>query len=133
MRTLIAIVATLVGAGAVVYSTFQPWYAGRTGRQIPLSDLWNGVTTETADMIGSLFVPMVAAAALALLGLTLRKRALMAIGTLIAVVVFAVFLGQQLQTEALASQFRQGFWNAAGGTLLLLVGSISGLARRDTP
>jgi predicted neutral ceramidase superfamily lipid hydrolase len=131
MRTLIAIVASLAGAAAVVYSMFQPWYRDRLGRQIPLSDLWNGITTTTTDMISSLFVPIVISAALVLFGLIVGRRWVMAIGTLIAVAVFATFLGQQLNsTEALASQFRQGFWDAAGGWLLMLIGSIS---RRPNP
>jgi hypothetical protein len=125
MRTLIAIVATVAGAAAVVYSTFLPWYGDREGRRIPLSELWNGVTATSTDMINSLFVPMVLAAALALTGLIIGRRWLMAIGTFLAVVVFAVFLGQQMQVEAFASQFRQGFWNTAGGCVLLLIGSIS--------
>jgi hypothetical protein len=125
MRTLIAVVATVAGAGAVVYSTFQPWYRDRQGRYIPLSDLWDGVTPNTTDMISSLFVPMVLAAVLVVLGLIIGRRWVMAIGTIIAVAVFAIFLGQQLQSESLASQFRQGFWNAAGGVLLMLIGSIT--------
>lgn len=125
MRTLIAIVATVAGAAAVVYSTFLPWYGDRQGRQIPLSELWDGITASTTDMIGSLFVPMVLAAALALLGLVIGRRWLMAIGAFVAIAVFAVFLGQQMQGEAFASQFRQGFWNTAGGCVLLIIGSIS--------
>jgi hypothetical protein len=123
MRTLIAILATVAGAAAVVYSTFLPWYRDRQGRFIPLNELWNGVTTTTTDMVNSLFVPMVLAAALVLVGLAIGKRWLMVIGTIIALAVFVAFLGQQLQSEALASQFRQGFWGAAGGVLLLLIGS----------
>lgn len=125
MRMLIAIVATVAGAGAVVYSTFLPWYRERQGRQIPLNELWNGVTPNTTDMVNSFFTPMVLAAVLALAGLIFGKRLLMAIGTLVALTVFAVFLGQQMQVEAYASQFRQGFWNTGGGCLLLLIGAIT--------
>jgi hypothetical protein len=129
MRTLIAIVATVAGVGAVIYSTFLPWYGERQGRFIPLSDLWNGVTPNTTDMVSSLFVPVVLAGALVLLGLIIGRRWVMAIGTLIAVAVFAVFLGQQLQSQALASQFKQGFWDAGGGVLLMLIGSIARRSR----
>lgn len=132
MRTLIAIVATVAGAAAVVYSTFLPWYGDRQGRRIPLSELWNGVTAGTTDMINSFFVPIVLAAVLTLLGLVIGRRWLMALGTIIAIAVFAVFLGQQLQVEALASQFRQGFWNTAGGCLLLLIGSITRQSKQKT-
>jgi hypothetical protein len=132
MRTLIAILATVAGSAAVVYSTFLPWYGDRQGRQIPLSELWNGVTATTTDMVSSFFVPMVLAAVLAITGLIIGRRWLMAIGTLIALVVFAVFLGQQMQVEALASQFRQGFWNTAGGCLLLLIGAITRQSRQKT-
>jgi hypothetical protein len=130
MRTLIAIVATVAGAAAVIYSMFLPWYGDRQGRQIPLSELWNGITATTTDMVNSLFVPMVLAALLVLVGLTIGRRWLMVIGTFLAIVVFAVFLGQQMQVEAFASQFRQGFWNTAGGCVLLLIGSI---ARESRP
>jgi hypothetical protein len=131
MRTLIAIVATLAGAAAAVYSTFLPWYRERQGRHIPLSDLWNGVTANTTDMISSLFTPIVIAVALVLFGLIIGRRWVMAIGTIIAVAVFAVFLGQQLHSaDALASQFKQGFWDAGGAVLLMLIGSIS---RRPNP
>jgi divalent metal cation (Fe/Co/Zn/Cd) transporter len=130
MRTLIAILATVAGAAAVVYSTFQPWYRDRLGHQIPLSDLWNGITPTTTDMISSLFVPVVIAVALLLFGLIIGRKWVMAIATLVALAVVAVFLGQQLHSEALASQFKQGFWDAAGGVLLMLIGSI---ARRPNP
>ncbi|CAM4005641.1 hypothetical protein KIPE111705_35900 [Kibdelosporangium persicum] len=126
---VIAIVATVAGAAAVVYSTFLPWYRDRQGRQIPLNELWNGVTPTTTDMINSLFVPIVLAVALCLAGLVIGRRWTMALGAFLAVVVFAVFLGQQMQVEALASQFRQGFWNTAGGCVLLLVGAITRPAR----
>ncbi|SMD15234.1 hypothetical protein SAMN05661093_05228 [Kibdelosporangium aridum] len=122
---VIAIVATVAGAAAVVYSTFLPWYRDRQGRQIPLNELWNGVTATTTDMVNSLFVPIVVAVALAMLGLIIGRRWLMALGAFLAVVVFAVFLGQQMQVEAFASQFRQGFWNTAGGCVLLLIGAIT--------
>ncbi|MFC0114458.1 hypothetical protein [Kibdelosporangium aridum] len=125
MRMVIAIVATVAGAAAVVYSTFLPWYRDRQGRQIPLNELWNGVTATTTDMVNSLFVPIVVAVALATLGLIIGRRWLMALGAFLAVVVFAVFLGQQMQVEAFASQFRQGFWNTAGGCVLLLIGAIT--------
>ncbi|WP_143446586.1 hypothetical protein [Kibdelosporangium aridum] len=125
MRMVIAIVATVAGAAAVVYSTFLPWYRDRQGRQIPLNELWNGVTATTTDMVNSLFVPIVVAVALAMLGLIIGRRWLMALGAFLAVVVFAVFLGQQMQVEAFASQFRQGFWNTAGGCVLLLIGAIT--------
>jgi hypothetical protein len=130
MRTLIAILATVAGGAAVVYSMFQPWYRERLGRQIPLSDLWNGITPNTTDGINSLFVPVVVSVLLLLFGLIIGRKWVMAIGTLLSVAVVAVFLGQQLQVEALASQFRQGFWDAAGGALLMLIGSIS---RRTNP
>jgi hypothetical protein len=130
MRMMIAIVATVAGAAAVVYSTFLPWYRDRQGRQIPLNELWNGVTATTTDMVNSLFVPIVLAVALAMLGLVIGRRWLMALGAFLAVVVFAVYLGQQMQVEALASQFKQGFWNTAGGCLLLIVGAITRPARK---
>jgi hypothetical protein len=132
MRTLIAILATVAGSAAVVYSTFLPWYGDRQGRQIPLSELWNGVTATTTSMVNSFFVPMVLAAVLAMTGLIIGRRWLMAIGTMVALAVFAVFLGQQMQVEAFASQFRQGFWNTAGGCLLLLIGSITRQSRPKT-
>ncbi|WP_125728418.1 hypothetical protein [Kibdelosporangium aridum] len=125
MRMVIAIVATVAGAAAVVYSTFLPWYRDRQGRQIPLNELWNGVTTTTTDMANSLFVPIVVAVALSLLGLIIGRRWMMALGAFLSVLVFAVFLGQQMQVEAFASQFRQGFWNTAGGCVLLLIGAIT--------
>jgi hypothetical protein len=131
MRTLIAILATVAGGAAVVYSMFQPWYRDRLGRQIPLSDLWNGVTTNTTDMVNSLFVPVVVAVLLLLFGLIIGRKWVMAIGTLLALAVVSIFLGQQMNSgDALASQFRQGFWDAAGGVLLMLIGSIS---RRTNP
>lgn len=132
MRMVIATVATVAGAAAVGYSTFLPWYREREGRQIPVDELWNGVTATTTDMAGSLFVPLAIAVVLCLLGLVLGRRPLMALGAFVAVAVFAVFLGQQTQVEALASQFKQGFWNTAGGCVLLLIGAITRPAQRKT-
>src|SRR5690349_7374818 len=107
MRTLIAIVASVVGAAAVVFSMFQPWYRDRQGRQIPLNELWNGVTNNTTDVINSLFLPIAVSAVLVLFGLIVGRRWVMAIGTLIAVGVFVAFLGQQMNSaDALASQFK---------------------------
>nr|WP_042190183.1 hypothetical protein [Kibdelosporangium sp. MJ126-NF4]CEL19146.1 hypothetical protein [Kibdelosporangium sp. MJ126-NF4]CTQ95052.1 hypothetical protein [Kibdelosporangium sp. MJ126-NF4] len=133
MRMVIATVATVAGAAAVGYSTFLPWYRDRQGRQIPLSELWNGVTPTTTDMINSLFVPLALAIVLCVTGMVIGRRWLLGLGAFLAVVVFAVFLGQQMQVEALASQFKQGFWNTAGGCVLLLVGAITRPSRQKTP
>ncbi|ONI77717.1 hypothetical protein ALI144C_30150 [Actinosynnema sp. ALI-1.44] len=130
MRMVIATVAIVAGSAAVGYSTFLPWYRERQGRQIPINELWNGVTATTTDMANSLFVPLALAVVLCLAGLVIGRRWLMALGAFLAVAVFAVFLGQQLQVEALASQFKQGFWNTAGGCVLLLVGAITRPAQR---
>ncbi|ALG06555.1 hypothetical protein [Kibdelosporangium phytohabitans] len=132
MRMVIATVATVAGAAAVGYSTFLPWYRERQGRRIPLNELWNGVTATTTDMVNSLLPPLAVAIVLCLAGLVIGRRWMMALGAFVAVAVFAVFLGQQLQVEALASQFKQGFWNTAGGCVLLLVGAITRPAQRKS-
>ena len=116
VRTLLAWLLGLAGAAAVGYGTFQPWRGGAAATALPLTDLFTGERAGEANLITSIAVPLVVGTAIAVIGLLLSTTALRAGAAvlLITAIVWTVrhggFGGLQL-----------GYWNAAFGTLLVLV------------
>lgn len=116
MRTLLAWLLGIAGIAAVGYGTFKPWHDGRTAAELPMADLFAGIQAEPAALIASLAVPLLVGGAVALVGLLLSTTALR-VGS---VVLLAVVLGWFLRFGGFDG-LQVGFWNAAFGTLLVLV------------
>ncbi|MFE5736959.1 hypothetical protein [Streptomyces celluloflavus] len=117
---------TLVGGAALVASAFQPWYRGRDPRSVPVTDLITGLHDGgTAALATSMLLPLALAAALALLGLGLRSRAVLAVSALLGLATGGLFLVQQIQavpSDAFHfTDLRQGLFNAVGGAVFLVI------------
>jgi hypothetical protein len=125
IRNILGSVIALVGATAAVLSPFRTWYGGRHGSDIRVEDLFTGITTENAELIGSVFLPLVVAAAGVLVAIILRSRLLMTAAGLVVVATVVLWGVQQYRTPAgLGSRLADyGLALALGGGALILIGA----------
>ncbi|WP_262412611.1 hypothetical protein [Actinacidiphila acidipaludis] len=89
----------LAGAVAAVWSPFRAWYGGRHGSGIRVDDLFTGVgvTPHGAALLGSLFLPMLFAALLTVLGVLLRSRLVIALAGVIVLGFTVLWMVRQAQ------------------------------------
>ncbi|MFE9565669.1 hypothetical protein ACFYM0_31685 [Streptomyces sp. NPDC006487] len=82
IRNVLGSILGLIGATAAVWSPFRAWYDGRHGRDYRIEELFSsaGITDDRAALLGSLLLPFLFAAVLALVAIVLRSRLLMAAG-----------------------------------------------------
>ncbi|MER5182915.1 hypothetical protein ABT009_31935 [Streptomyces sp. NPDC002896] len=149
VRNVLGSVLALIGATAAVWSPFRVWYDGRLGREYRLGELFSGtgVTAVRAELFGSLFLPFVVAAVVALVGIALRSRGLVALAGLIVLgfaVLWMVRLGLaqgSLTVGGAGPGLDTGVLGAVGGGAVLLLASLvmpgrkrrRGRRRRTTP
>ncbi|MFF5706185.1 hypothetical protein ACFY7H_27430 [Streptomyces sp. NPDC012794] len=123
----------LIGAIAAVWSTFRAWYDGRPGRDYRLEELFagSGITDDGAAPFGSLLLPYLCAAVLALLAVVRRSRPLMAVAGVVVLgfaVLWMVRQGQAaggLSVGVEGTGLGDGVANAFGaGALLLLAAAV---------
>ncbi|MFD7107240.1 hypothetical protein [Streptomyces celluloflavus] len=128
MRNVLGSVIALIGAAAAVWSPFRPWYDGRHGRDVPIQDLFNGLTGNSAPLLGSLFLPMAFAALLTLLGVALRSRLLVGFAALVVLgftILWMVRQGQAAgELTAGTGGLGVGAANALGGGAVMLLGAL---------
>jgi hypothetical protein len=126
IRNILGSVIALVGATAAVLSPFRVWYGGRHGTQIRVQDLFTGLTTETAAVLGSVFLPMLVAAVLVVIAVVFRSRGLMAVAGLLVLLTVALWGVQKYRTPAgLTSRLADyGIALALGGGALVLIGAV---------
>jgi hypothetical protein len=137
-RNLIGSLLALIAAAAAVYSTFVPWFNSRNGNDFRLEDLlWNGITTTSSGLWVSLFLPMLAAAILTLVGVVLRMRTLVMFAGLIVAgftVLWLVREGLALGTLSVGETgvINRGVAFALGSSLLLFLsaGLMAGRRKR---
>lgn len=136
VRNLLGILFALVGAAAAAWSPFLTWYGGRPGRDYRVNELFTstGITGTQSGLWTGLFLPMVVAAAITLLGALLRSRLLVALAGLLVLgftVLWMVRQGQEAGTlTAGAGGLGEGVGYAVGGGVLLLVGALVMRGRR---
>ncbi|WP_206322584.1 hypothetical protein [Streptomyces sp. HNM0575] len=136
VRNLLGVLLALAGAALAVWSPFNPWYAGRLGRDYRTGELFGstGITGTQAALWTGLFVPMLAAAVLTLLAVLLRSRLLVALAGLVVLgfaILWMVRQGQQAGTlTAGAGGLGEGSGYAIGGGALLLMGALVMRGRR---
>ncbi|WP_017241029.1 hypothetical protein [Streptomyces sp. SS] len=130
IRNVVGSVLALAGATAAVWSPFRAWYDGRHGRDYAVDELFTGITDATADVLGSILLPFAFAALLALVGVVLRSRLLVALAGIV-VLGFTVFwmvrVGQaegSLVVSGDGQGLGDGVANAFGGGVLLLIGAL---------
>ncbi|WP_327176289.1 hypothetical protein OG599_13955 [Streptomyces sp. NBC_01335] len=138
IRNVLGSVVALAGAAAVVLSPFRDWYDGRPGHDYRVRDLFEGITTTSSAVMVSLFLPFLVVAVLAVAGVVLRSRLVVALAGVVALgftVLWMVRQGQatgSLTVDPDGSGLQWGVVLALGGGLLLLIGSLvmSGRRRR---
>jgi hypothetical protein len=124
IRYVLAGLCALAGAAALIASAFWDWTGHREGKVIPVSQLWEGLGANSTGLAGSLFVPLAAAAVLALAGLLMRTRLVLAFGGLIGLATAGAFLIQQWRLKDGLNHLYQGWTNAGGGAALLIAAAI---------
>ncbi|MFE9819591.1 hypothetical protein [Streptomyces sp. NBC_00236] len=141
IRNVLGSIVALLGAAAAVLSPFRDWYDGRLGRYYGVDDLFTGVTSAHPGVLGSILLPFLFAAVLAIVGVVLRFRPLVALAGVLVLgftVLWMVRQGQAAGSLTVAgdgSGLQQGVAGAAGGGVLLLLGAalMSGRGRRVRP
>ncbi|MEU9112021.1 hypothetical protein AB0D04_09570 [Streptomyces sp. NPDC048483] len=128
VRNVIGSLIALLGATAAVWSPFRPWYDGRHGSDFRIEDLFGHLTDNGASLFGSLFLPLAFAALLALIGVALRSRVLVALAGVIVLgfaVLWMVRQGQSAgELTAGTHGLGAGVAGALGGGALLLLGAL---------
>lgn len=140
IRNVLGSILGLIGATAAVWSPFRAWYDGRQGRDYRIEELFAsaGITDDKAALLGSLLLPFLFAALLALVAIVLRSRLLMAFSGVVVLgfaVLWMVRQGQaagSLSVGGDGTGLGDGLANAFGaGALLLLAAAVmSGRPRR---
>ncbi|MFE2289622.1 hypothetical protein [Streptomyces sp. NPDC059452] len=124
-RWVVASLMGVAGAAALVLSAFQPWYQGRTARDVPALDLFTGLEGPPGSIAASMFLPLAVAAGIAVLALLVRSKVLMTlagVAGLTTCVLWVVQQGRDVAPVAFGfTDLERGLWNAAGGVLLVLL------------
>ncbi len=140
IRNVLGSILGLIGATAAVWSPFRAWYDGRHGRDYRVEELFSsaGITDDKAALLGSILLPCLFAALLALVAIVLRSRLLMACSGVVVLgfaVLWMVRQGQaagSLSVGGDGTGLGEGLANAFGaGALLILAAAVmSGRPRR---
>jgi hypothetical protein len=136
IRNVLGSAFALLGAAATVWSPFRAWYDGREGQDIRIADLFGGVTARNAALWESVFVTMLVAAVVAVLGVVLRSRLVIALGGLVATGFTTLWMIRQGQalgslTAGGDTGLGSGAALAFGGGMLMLLGACT--LRRRAP
>nr|WSW67524.1 hypothetical protein OG461_15615 [Streptomyces sp. NBC_00995] len=129
IRNVLGSIVALLGAAAAVLSPFRDWYDGRLGRYYGVDDLFTGVTSAHPGVLGSILLPFLFAAVLAVVGVVLRFRPLVALAGVLVLgftVLWMVRQGQAAGSLTVAgdgSGLQLGVAGAAVGGALLLLGA----------
>ncbi|MEU8674068.1 hypothetical protein [Streptomyces sp. NPDC048560] len=137
IRNVLGSVVALAGAAAAVVSPFLDWYEGRLGRDYRIQDLFGGITDASSAVLVSILLPFLFAAAVALAGVLLRSRAVVAFAGVVVLgftVLWMVRQGQAAGSLSVGggSGLQEGVALAGIGGVLLLLGAVlmSGRPRR---
>ncbi|MFJ3880561.1 hypothetical protein ACIPW5_24250 [Streptomyces sp. NPDC090077] len=146
IRNTIGSLIGLLGAAAAVWSPFRAWYDGRPGRDYRIEELFagSGVTDDRAALLGSLLLPFLFAALVALLAAVRRSRLLMAFAGVVVLGFAVLWMVRQGQAAGGLSVGIEGIGIGVGvatafgaGALLLLGAAVMRgrprRARRELP
>lgn len=125
MRRFLAALSTVAGAVALVVATMRPWLGERTAVELSLPALFGG--TEPAGgpgVLASVAVPLIAGALLAVLGMLVRRKALLALAFLAGLVPVAGWLWRLAGDEGARATMGAGFPYAAGAVVALLLAAL---------
>ncbi|GBQ04099.1 hypothetical protein SSP531S_55900 [Streptomyces spongiicola] len=130
VRNVIGSALALAGAAAAVYSPFRAWYDGRRGSDYRVQDLFGGITDAPTEVGASIVLPYAFAALVALFGVMLRSRLLVALAGPVVVgftVLWMVRQGQATGYLAVGGGLPglgEGVAVALGGGVLLLLAAV---------
>ncbi|MFH8567127.1 hypothetical protein [Streptomyces sp. NPDC017993] len=135
VRNVLGGLVALIGAAAAVWSPFRPWYDGRHGSDIRIDDLFGGITGDSAELFGSLLLPMLFAAVLTLIGVMLRARLMVALAGVVVLGFTVLWMVRQGQaagelTAGTDGGLGVGAASALGGGALLLLAALIMRGRR---
>ncbi|MFE5089648.1 hypothetical protein ACFRCI_04450 [Streptomyces sp. NPDC056638] len=131
VRNVLGSVLALAGAAAAVLSPFRDWYDGRPGRHYRIDELFTGFTGSRPGTLGSIFLAFLFAALMAVVGVVLRSRLLVASAGVLVLgftVLWMVRQGESVGSLTVAadgSGLQWGVANAVGGAVLLLLGAVA--------
>lgn len=123
-RYVVGSVLVLIGAVAVVWSAWLPWYNGRDGRHYGLGDVFDGISTTRAQLFGSIFLPMAFAALLALYGTLTRSRVLVILAGLLVLFISALWMFRQSQLAGGLKVSTDGTGLDAGAAFAVIGGAL---------
>ncbi|MFD3682089.1 hypothetical protein [Streptomyces sp. NPDC058613] len=131
IRNTLGSLLGLIGAAAAVWSPFRAWYGSRQGRDYRVEQLFSGagITEDGASLFGSILLPFLFAALLALVAVVLRSRLLMGLAGVVVLgfaVLWMVRQGQAADGLSVGGDgpgLGDGLANAFGGGALLLLGA----------
>ncbi|NWF27934.1 hypothetical protein HW130_16955 [Streptomyces sp. PKU-EA00015] len=130
IRNVIGSILALAGAAAAVWSPFRAWYDGRHGRDYRVQDLFIGITGTGGPLPTSVLLPLAFGALIALLGVLLRSRLLVALSGLVVLGFTALWMVRQglaagsLTVGGDGARLGTGVALAVGGGVLLLVAAV---------
>ncbi|MEU7041187.1 hypothetical protein AB0A77_09005 [Streptomyces varsoviensis] len=136
VRNALGSVVALIGAAAAVWSPFRAWYDGRHGRDYRVQDLFNGITGTHAELMGSVFLPMLFVGLVTLVGLLLRSRLLITLAGLVTLAFTVLWMVRQgqaagdLTVNTDGNGLNMGVAIALGGGVLLLLAAVLMSGRR---
>ncbi|MFD3874514.1 hypothetical protein [Streptomyces sp. NPDC058623] len=141
IRNVLGSLMGLAGAAAALWSPYRAWYEGRRGRDYRVEELFagSGITPDGAALLGSLMLPFLCAALLALAATVLRSRLLMALAGIVVLgfaVLWMVRQGQAAGSLSVGGDGQglgPGVATAFAGGALILLGAfvMRGRVRRD--
>ncbi|MFF1645378.1 hypothetical protein [Streptomyces sp. NPDC058240] len=136
IRNVLGSVLALAGAAAAVLSPFRDWYDGRLGRHYRIDELFTGLTAGRPGPLGSILLAFLFAALLAVVGVVLRSRLLVAASGVVVLgftVLWMVRQGESVGSLTVAGDGSGPGWGvaeAAAGGVLLLLGAVVMSGRR---
>ncbi|WP_326689677.1 MULTISPECIES: hypothetical protein [unclassified Streptomyces] len=138
IRNSLGLLLALIGAAAVVWSPFRPWYDGRHGRDFRIDQLFQGggITGAGAALFTGIFLVMLVLAVVAVVGALLRSRMTVAVAGVLALGFTVLWMVRQGQAAGSLSMgvgggLASGAWLALGGSVVLLIAA-AGMKGRPT-
>jgi hypothetical protein len=130
VRNLFGILLALVGAAAAAFGPMRLWYGDRLGRSFRVEDIFTatGITDIQAGLYTGLFMPMLVAGGLTLIGSLFRSRFVVGLASGVVLGVTSLWMIRQGQDSgsltAGGDGLGEGVGYSAGGGLLLLIGAL---------
>ncbi|MFB4426207.1 hypothetical protein C5F59_034655 [Streptomyces sp. QL37] len=131
IRNTIGLILAVLGAAAALWAPFRNWYDGRLGHDFRVWELFTGagVTDSGAGLFASMFLPLLVAAVLTIIGVVWRSRLLVLIAGIIALGFAVLWMVRQGQAQGSLTVSGDGNGLGSGvglallGGVLMLIGS----------